>query len=104
LIWKKFFHNKQATTEPSRLITCQDCWHQISKKAATCPKCGAPTNWGKKQARKIKITKRGNAQGCGCLLILLSIILGLTIVGLPFALVIGFIGLVILIVGFLPVF
>lgn len=25
------------------LLTCQDCGHQVSDRAATCPKCGAPT-------------------------------------------------------------
>lgn len=26
-----------------KLITCKDCGNSISKKAKTCPKCGAPT-------------------------------------------------------------
>ena len=86
------------------LIDCEECGKEISKKAELCPNCGAPTKWGKKQAKKSKISKRGNTQGCGCLLILVAIALGFTVVGLPFAGVIGIIGLIILIIGLLPVF
>ena len=30
----------------SNLIECIDCGHQVSKRAETCPKCGAPVDDG----------------------------------------------------------
>ena len=81
------------------LITCNDCGREISNKAASCPNCGAPTKWGKKQAKKERRKRRGNVQGAGCLLIILAIVLGLTVVGIPFAIFIGIVGLVVLIIG-----
>lgn len=82
------------------LITCDECRKEISEEAATCPHCGAPTKYGKKQSKKERRNKRGNIQGAGCLLIILAFILGITVVGAPFAIFIGIVGLVVLIIGF----
>jgi uncharacterized membrane protein YvbJ len=82
------------------LIQCKECLKEISKKASACPNCGAPTKWGKKTAKRERNKRRGNTQGAGCLLIILSIILGSTVVGTPIAIPLVIIGLVILVVGF----
>jgi hypothetical protein len=82
------------------LTPCNECGKEISDKAALCPHCGAPTKWGKKKAKKERRHRRGNIQGVGCILIILAIILGVTVLGAPFAIALGIIGLVILIVGF----
>jgi uncharacterized membrane protein YvbJ len=82
------------------LISCNECGKEISDKASSCPNCGAPTKWGKKEAKKERRNRRGNVQGAGCLVIILAIILGLTVIGAPFAIFLGIIGLVVLIIGF----
>ena len=81
------------------LISCDECGKEISNKATSCPYCGAPTKWGKKETKKERRKKRGNVQGAGCLLIILSIILGLTVLGIPFAVFLGIVGLVVLVIG-----
>jgi len=86
------------------LISCKECGKEISPRADRCPNCGDITKYGKKLDRKAKINKAGNTQGIGCLLILLAGALGLTVVGLPFAFAIGAIGVIILIIGLIPVF
>lgn len=82
------------------LINCAECGKEISDKASSCPNCGAPTKYGKKQAKKERTHRRGNVQGAGCLLIIISILLGLTVIGIPFAGFLGVVGLAVLIVGF----
>lgn len=82
------------------LISCRDCGTKISKKAEICPKCGAPTPAGKKAKRKERNRRRGNAQGCGCLLIVIGFFLGVTLIGAPFGGLLVMIGIIILIVGF----
>ena len=42
----------------AKLVECKDCGHQISKKATTCPSCGAPR-------------KRQSSTGSGCLLLII---------------------------------
>jgi len=84
---------------PMPLIKCQECGKDISDQASSCPHCGAPTEYGKKEAKKDRGKRRSNVQGAGCLIIILALILGLTIIGAPFAIFLGIIGLVILIVG-----
>ena len=81
------------------LIKCQECGKEISDKAALCPNCGAPTEYGKKETKKERTRKKGNVQGAGCLIMILALILGFTVIGAPFAIILGIIGLVILIVG-----
>lgn len=54
----------------------------------------------RKEVKKQSRTRRGNTQGCGCLLILASIALAFTLVGLPFAGIVFLVGLIVLIVGF----
>lgn len=81
------------------LVSCKECGKEISDEAASCPHCGAPTVWGKKQAKKERRKRRGNVQGAGCLLIILAILLGFTIIGAPFGMFLGVLGLVILIIG-----
>ena len=39
------------------LITCADCGNQVSAKAASCPKCGAPVSGGDTPARTEMPTK-----------------------------------------------
>lgn len=82
------------------LIICIECSKIISDNAATCPHCGAPTKYGQKQAKKARRIKKGNVQGVGCLLMMIVIILGLTVIGIPFAVFIFVAGLVVLVVGF----
>ena len=82
------------------LICCNECGKEISEKAELCPHCGEPTKWGKKKAKKERRHRRGNIQGAGCILIILAIILGVTVIGVPFAIALGIIGLAVLIVGF----
>ncbi len=88
------------------LINCSECGKEISNKAELCPDCGAPTKIGKKKskkaAQKARIKDRSNKQGAGCLLILVAIVLGFTVVGLPFAIVLGAVGLIVMFLGFLP--
>lgn len=55
----------------------------------------------KKLLKKEKRRRRGNLQGCGCILIVASIVLGISIVGLPISGPLFLIGLVILVIGFL---
>ncbi|MCA9558082.1 MAG: hypothetical protein KC583_05885, partial [Myxococcales bacterium] len=43
--------------------------------------------------------RRGNTQGCGCLLIILAGLMMATAVGGPLAIIVGFVGIVVLIVG-----
>ena len=81
------------------LINCDECGNKISDQAPACPKCGALTKRGKNEAKKERRNRRGNVQGAGCLLIILAIILGFTVIGAPFAGVLGIIGLVVLIIG-----
>jgi len=81
------------------LIECQECGKEISDKADACPKCGAPTKFGQKEKKKERNKRRSNVQGAGCLLILLSLILGFTVIGLPFAGILGTVGLIIVIIG-----
>lgn len=81
------------------LITCKECAKEISDTAVTCPHCGAETLHGKTAGKKARNAKRSNVQGAGCLVILLAIILGFTVLGAPFAVILGIIGLVILVIG-----
>jgi len=53
----------------------------------------------KKELQKQVRNRRGNLQGCGCLLIILSIILAISLIGAPLAGLVFFLGLIILIVG-----
>ena len=85
------------------LINCPECGKEVSDKATSCPKCGAPTEYGKKETKKERIKKKGNVQGAGCLIMILALILGFTVLGIPFAIIFGIIGLVILIVGLFPI-
>ena len=41
----------------SNLIECIDCGHQVSKRAETCPKCGAPVDF------EIEITEPLSTRG-----------------------------------------
>lgn len=82
------------------LVKCTECNKEISPEALACPGCGSPTKAGKGKAKSERNKKRSNLQGAGCLLIVLSIILGLTLVGLPFAVLLGGVGLVVLVIGF----
>lgn len=81
------------------LLLCNDCNREISTRATICPYCGAPTKYGQKKEKRERDIKRGNVQGAGCLLMVISIILGLTVIGIPFAVVLFFIGGIILLVG-----
>jgi uncharacterized membrane protein YvbJ len=81
------------------LIKCKECGKEISDQATACPNCGAPTQYGQEDEKKERRKKRGNVQGAGCLIIILALILGFTVIGAPFAVFLGIIGLVILIVG-----
>ena len=85
------------------LIECEECSKEISDKAEVCPHCGAPTKYGGKSDKKKKIKSRSNIQAVGCLTIVISVILGLTIIGIPFAVFLGIVGVIILIIGFIPV-
>jgi uncharacterized membrane protein YvbJ len=85
------------------MVACKECGSSISSKAEVCPHCGITTKSGKKFKRKEEIKKRSNLQAAGCLTIIISLILGFTVIGLPFALVLAAIGFIILIVGFIPV-
>lgn len=82
------------------LINCSSCNKEISHFAVTCPHCGAPTEYGIETAKKEKRKKRGNVQGAGCLMIVLAVILGVTVVGLPFAVILCIAGLAVLVYGF----
>jgi len=84
--------------EPVRLTNCPDCGKEISTKARACPGCGRPTDVAAEQEKKTRRNKRGNTQGMGCLIMLLSIfaVFLSPFLGGP----LFFIGLVILIVGF----
>jgi len=80
------------------LIACVDCGKQISASARSCPGCGRPTFVALEEDKKTKRNKRGNTQGMGCLLIVLSLFaisLSPFISGALFL-----VGLVILIAGF----
>ena len=81
------------------LIKCQECGKEISDQATACPNCGAPTKCGAKRQKKERRKWRGNVQGAGCLIMILALILGFTIIGAPFGFFLGIIGLVILIAG-----
>ena len=81
------------------LMNCTECGKEISDKAASCPHCGAPTKWGQKETKKERRKRRGNVQGAGCLLIILAIILGLTVIGIPFAVFLGIVGLTVIVIG-----
>ena len=82
----------------SNLIPCADCGKQISIHARACPGCGSPTKTAAAEDAKSRRNKRGNIQGLGCLLMLLSVF---AIALSPF---LGgplfFVGIVILIAGF----
>jgi hypothetical protein len=104
------FQDERDVDQPplSNLFECKDCGKEISKKASSCPNCGAPTTYGKKQEKKKerkqkeqRSSKRSNRQGCGCLLIVLAVVLGLSLIGAPLAGLIFIIGVVVLVVGFL---
>ena len=82
------------------LVPCPDCKKEISKRAKTCPNCGAPTSWGEKVKKKEKNKRRENVQGAGCLLIILAFIIGVTLGGPIFFALVAAIGFIILIVGF----
>lgn len=82
------------------LVKCEACGKEISSEAPICPGCGDPTQWGKDTSKSERRKKRGNVQGAGCLIIVLALILGLTVVGLPFAIILGGAGLVVLVIGF----
>ncbi len=81
------------------LIPCPECGKEISDKAPACPQCGAPTIAGKKADKKASVAKRANTQGMGCLMIILSIALGLTVIGAPLASLIFVVGLIVLLIG-----
>ena len=76
------------------LIECRECGEEISKKAEMCPKCGSPTEWGKKVKRKERNKRKGYVQGAGCLLIIIYLIRVSIIVAFPFALLVGIIGVI----------
>ena len=52
------------------------------------------------QQRRDKYNKKVKLEGCGCVLIVFGIALGLTLIGIPFGAPLVLIGLIILIVGF----
>ncbi|MDD5207245.1 MAG: zinc ribbon domain-containing protein [Desulfobacterales bacterium] len=81
------------------LIQCAECGKEISDKAASCPHCGAPTQHGEVADKKARRARRGNIQGAGCLLMIIALVLGFTMVGAPFAILLGVAGVIILIVG-----
>lgn len=85
-------------SEPTGLINCQDCGKEISTKARACPGCGRPTDSAAEEEKKTRRNKRGNTQGMGCLLILLSLfaVFLSPLLGGPLFLI----GLVVLIAGF----
>lgn len=81
------------------LIKCEACGKEISTEASACPGCGDPTRRGKDTSKEEEQKHRSNLQGAGCLMIILAFILGLTVVGLPFAMILGLVGLVVLVMG-----
>lgn len=89
------------------LISCSECNKKVSDKADACPHCGAPTNLGKKkyrsQVKKDRVKRRSNVQGAGCLTIIVAIVLGMTFIGAPFAVPVGIVGAIILVLGLLPI-
>jgi predicted RNA-binding Zn-ribbon protein involved in translation (DUF1610 family) len=81
------------------LLKCQECGKEISDQAASCPNCGAPTKHGRIETKRERSKRRGNVQGAGCLMMILALVLGFTVIGAPFAVIFGLIGLAVLIVG-----
>ncbi len=82
-----------------KLIACTDCGKQISGRAASCPHCGAPTKAGQYAAQRAAHSNRDQTKNIGCLIIVLSIILGLTIVGAPIGALGLLVGIIIYFVG-----
>lgn len=76
------------------LTKCQDCAREISPSARSCPHCGRPNEEVEKAERN---NRRGNTQGAGCLVILLS--LGLALVSPSLAGVAFLFGFVVLLIG-----
>ena len=76
------------------LIECRECGKEISKKAEMCPNCGSATKSGKKVKRKERHKRKGHFQGAGCILIIIYLIRVFIIVALPFAILIGIIGVI----------
>jgi predicted RNA-binding Zn-ribbon protein involved in translation (DUF1610 family) len=112
-----------SDSHSSALVYCPDCGSKVSRRAESCPECGAPGDvirhaqtlirtqsidekstardeqelirYFKKERRR----RRGNTQGCGCLVVILSILLFIIF---PLAGIILIIfGLILLIIGFL---
>ncbi|NUO65335.1 MAG: hypothetical protein HOQ12_01825 [Gemmatimonadaceae bacterium] len=80
------------------LIKCEDCFNDISDVALACPHCGRPTPRSAQEetARRVSLDderrrrRNRNGNALGCLVIVLTIIVGLTIG--PFAAFITFVG------------
>lgn len=81
----------------NNLMRCPDCGKEISVQAKACPGCGRPTNKAKEEEETAKRNNRGNVQGIGCLLILMSFFSFLLspLLGGPLLII----GLIIIIVG-----
>ena len=74
------------------MIQCKECKTEMADTAESCPKCGAAN-------KKINRKRRGNVQGCGCLIFLL----GIPFIFLlpPLGVFLAAVGFIILIVGLL---
>ena len=81
------------------LIECRECGKEISKKAEMCLNFGSPTKWGKKETMKERHKRKGYGQGAGRLL-LINLIRVPIIVAFPFAILIGIIGVILLLLDF----
>ncbi|MBI5884044.1 MAG: zinc ribbon domain-containing protein [Elusimicrobia bacterium] len=55
------------------LIRCPDCGKSVSSSAPTCPGCGRRMEFADIQEKQARRVKRGNVQGMGCLVILISL-------------------------------
>ena len=90
--------NTASAKPESNLMPCPDCGKEISIKARACPGCGSPTSVAVEEDKSKRRNKRGNTQGLGCLLMLLSLfaVFLSPLLGGPLFLI----GAVILIAGF----
>lgn len=58
------------------LINCWECGKEVSRQAAACPHCGAPSEQAKKAAREAPKRERPRSQNMGCgTIVVLAVVL-----------------------------
>lgn len=77
---KKEYKKSENKDNKSKLISCPDCGHQLSKKAKTCPNCGRKLNYIDIHGHRRKMTIPLLFALMGGLLLFCLIILGIAFV------------------------